>query len=182
MQKTPAQAMGKECPKHYKLGKTKTEIHIDSADENKNAAICLAKQARYSIDIFTQDLDAEIYNNKDFEHAILKLVKRHPSTSVRILLQDSRKSVQNGHRLIRLAQTLTSYVFIHKPSPDHKDEQCAFMVVDHLGFMNRPIASNKNYKAGVNFMSPRRAGELLNFFNEVWEHSTSDSQTRRIYL
>ena len=182
MQKTPAQAMDKECLKHYKLGETKAEIHIDSAEENKNAAICLAKQARYSIDIFTQDLDADIYNNKAFENAILKLAKRHPSTRIRILLQDSGKSVQNGHCLIRLAQTLTSSVFIHTPSPDHKDEQCAFMVVDQLGLIHRPIASNRNYKASVNFMSPQRAGELTDFFNVVWEHSAPDRQTRRIYV
>jgi len=182
MQKTPAQAMDKECLKHYKLGETKAEIHIDSAEENKNAAICLAKQARYSIDIFTQDLDADIYNNKAFENAILKLAKRHPCTRIRILLQDSRKSVQNGHCLIRLAQTLTSSVFIHNPSPDHKDEHCAFMVADHIGLIHRVIATDRNYKASVNFMSPQQAGKLVDLFNEIWEHSTPDNQTRRIYV
>ena len=182
MQRTPAQAMNKECPKHYKLGKTKTEIHIDSAEENKNAAVCLAEQARYSIDIFTQDLDADIYNNKEFEHSIFKLAKRHHSTRIRILLQDSGKSIQNGHRLIRLAQTLTSSMFIHTPSAEHKDEQCAFMLADQLGFIHRPVAIDRNYKASANFMSPQRAGELTDFFNVVWEHSTSDRKTRRLYV
>ncbi len=182
MQKTPAQAMNEECPRHYILGKTKTEIHIDSADEYKNASICLAKQARYSIDIFTQDLDAEIYNNKEFEQSIVNLVKRHTSTQIRILLQDSRKAVQNGHCLIRLAQTLSSSVFIHNPSPEHKHEQSAFMLVDHLGYLHRHVARNRNYKASVNFMSPQRVGKLLYFFNKAWEQSLPDTQTRRIYV
>jgi len=31
-------------------------------------------------------------------------------------------------------------------------------------------------------MSPQRAGKLVDFFNEVWDHSTPDMQTRRIYM
>ncbi len=182
MQKTPTQAMDEKCLKHYKLGKTKKEIHIDTVMDNKNTAICMAKQAAHSIDIFTQDLDADIYNNEEFEHSIFKLAKKHPGTHIRILLQNSEKSIHNGHCLIRLAQTLTSSVFIHTPSAEHKDEQCAFMVADQLGFIHRPVASNRNYNASVNFMSPRRANELTDFFNTAWEHSTPDRQTRRIYV
>jgi hypothetical protein len=174
--------MTKEPSTYYKLGETKTEIPLDTAEENKNMAISLAKQARHCIEIFTQDLDAEIYNNKEFEQSIFKLAKRHPNTGVRILVQDSKKSVENGHCLVRLAQSLTSSVYIHTPSAEYKNEQCAFMVVDQIGLMHRISTSDRNYKANVNFMSPRYAGKLLDFFNEVWQHSTPDTQTRRIFM
>lgn len=178
----PSQPMTKELPIFYRLGETPAEIHIDSAEENRNAALSLVRQARHSIDIFTQDLDAEIYNNSEFEHSLFKLAKRHPNTQVRILSQDSRKAVQNGHRLIKLAQTLTSSVFIHNPPREFKDEQCAFLVVDQKGLLYRVTASNRNYKASINFMAPMRAGKLTEFFNEVWEHSTPDAETRRMYI
>ena len=90
----PSQPMAKELPMFYKLGETVEEVHIDSAEENRNAAISLVKQARYSIDIFTQDMDADIYNNKEFEQSIFDLAKKHPNTKIRILTQDSRKAVQ----------------------------------------------------------------------------------------
>jgi len=178
----PSQPLAEHLPMYYKLGETKAEVQVDTAEENKNAAISLVKQARYSIDIFSQDLDAEIYNNKNFEQSVFNLAKRHPNTRIRILVQDSKKAAQNGHRLIRLAQTLTSSVFIHKPSREYKDEQCAFLVVDQLGLLYRVSATDRNYKASVNFMSPQRAGKLVDYFNEVWEHSTPDVQTRRIYM
>ena len=178
----PSQPMAEELPMFYKLGETIEEIHIDSAEENKNAAISLVKQAHHSIDIFTQDMDAEIYNNREFEQSIFNLAKKHPNTKIRILTQDSRKAVQNGHRLIKLAQSITSSVFINNPSREHRDEQCAFLVVDKLGLLYRITANNRNYKASINFMSPQRAGKLTDFFNEVWEHSTPDIQTRRIYM
>jgi len=167
---------------HYKPGETKTDFQVDTVDENKIATLSLVKQAHYSIDIFTQDLDAEIYNNNEFEQSIINLAKRHPNTCIRILVQDSRKAVQNGHCLIKLVQNLTSSVFIHNPSAEYKDEPYAFVVVDKLGFLHRVSAADRNYKASVNFMSPRRAGKLSKLFNEVWEHSTADVHTRRIYV
>lgn len=174
--------MAKEPPLSHKLGETQTEFHLDTAEENKNAAASLAQQARHSIDIFSQDLEAEIYNNQDFESSVIKLAKKHADTKIRILTQDSRKAVQNGHRLIKLAQSLTSSVFIHTPSRDYKDEKSAFLLVDKLGVLYRTYADDRNYRASVNFNSPQRAGQLTDFFNEAWEHSTPDIQTRRIYV
>ena len=166
----------------YKLGETDAEVEIETVEENKQAALSLAKQARYSIDIFTQDMDATIYDHSEFEQSLFELARKHPNTRIRILAQNSKKAAQNGHCLIRLAQSLTSSVFIHTPSREFKSEKSAFMVVDKLGLLYRVTGNNKNYKASVNFMSPQRAGKLTDFFNEVWEHSTPDIQTRRIYV
>jgi len=165
-----------------KLGETKAEVLIDTVEENRNAAISLVKQANCSIEIFTQDMDAEIYNNIEFERCILSLAKKHQNTRIRILTNDSRKSVQNGHCLLRLAQSLTSSVLIHNPSQQHRNEQCAFLLADKVGLLHRASATNRNFQASVSFMSPQRAGKLLDYFNEAWEHSTPDMQTRRIYM
>jgi len=162
----PSQAVAKELPMFYKLGETEAEVQVHSVEENRNAALSLVKQARRSIDIFTQDMDAEIYNNKEFEQHIFNIAKRHSSTRIRILVQDSMKSVQNGHRLIQLAQNLTSSIAIHIPSREFKNEKCAFLVVDKLGMLYRVNANNRNYQASINFMSPQRAGKLTDFFNE----------------
>ena len=178
----PSQPVARELPMFYKLGETKAEVQVETVAENRNAAISLSKQAHHSIDIFTQDLDAEIYNNKAFEEALFTLTKRHPSTRIRILVHDSMKAVRNGHRIIRLAQNLTSSIAIHNPSKEYKDEKCAFLVVDQLGMLYRINGNNRNYNASINFMSPQRAGKLTEFFNEVWEHSAPDIQTRRIYM
>jgi len=39
-----------------------------------------------------------------------------------------------------------------------------------------------NYNAVVNYMSAQRAGELEDYFNEMWERSTADSQIRRLHI
>ncbi len=166
----------------YKLGDTAEEVNINTVEENKNAALALAEQARHSIDIFSQDMDAEIYNNDDFEQAVITLAKKHPNTKIRILTRDSRIAVQNGHRLIRLAQHLTSSVFINKPVDEYSDEQTEFLIADKIGLLYRTSASHRNYQASLNFMTPQRAAKLTEFFNKAWEHSTADIQTRRVYV
>ncbi len=169
-------------PMFYKLGETSEEIHIDTLEQNKDIALCLAQQARHSIDIFTQDMDTGIYSNQAFEKSVFELAKRHPQTKIRILTQDSSQAVRSGHRLIKLAQTITSSVFIHKPSFQYENEKCGFIVADKLGFLYRTNANSRNYKASVNFMSPKRAKRLTDFFTEIWEQSSPDIQTRRLYV
>lgn len=166
----------------YILGESDEEIQINTVDEYRLHTLALAEQARNSIDIFTQDLETEIYNNKTFERSVFTLSKKHPSTRIRILVQDSARSVQDGHRLIKLAQQLTSSVLVHNPSNKYNDEQAAFMVVDNIGLIHRNVATTRTYKASANFKSPRPAAKLVDLFNTMWEHSIPDIQTRRIYL
>ncbi len=166
----------------YILGETQEEVKIDTAEENKSTAISLAQQSQTSIDIFTQDMDSEIYSNKIFEQYIFSLARRHPKTLIRILTRNTKRAVQNGHCLIRLAQSLTSSVMIHNPSRDHQDMLINFMVVDRMGLLYRPASTRKSYNATFNFKAPRRAVELADLFNEMWQPSTPDTQTRRIYV
>lgn len=171
-----------EMPSQFKLGETSAEIPLNNAEENRNAAISLASQAKYGINIFTQDLDNSVFDNEEFEQHISNLARRHPRTQVRILVQDSSTAIKKGHCLIRIAQKLISAVFIQNPPEIHKDDKSAFMTVDGVGLLYRRHAENHNYQASVNFMSPSRAQKLDKFFNEAWERSTRDQKIRRLHI
>ncbi len=168
--------------KKFILGETQKEIKIETAEENKSTVISLAEQAKTSIDIFTQDMDDKIYNNKLFEQCIFSLARRHPKTLIRILAQDTKSAVQNGHCLIRLAQKLTSSVMIHNPSQDYKNERINFMIVDRTGLFYRATSNREAHNATANFKSPQRAVALIDFFNELWQRSAPDTETRQIHV
>ena len=178
----PAMPATGERPALYKLGETRAEINIDTLEENRNAALSLAKQANYHINIFTQDLDAPLYDNHEFEAHLARLARKHPNTRIRILVQDSMTAVKRGHCLIHLAQNMTSSVFIRKPAKPYQNEQASFLVADGLGLLYRVVGSQMNYDAQVSFMSPLRARKLNEFFDEVWEQSAPDPQVRRLYM
>ncbi len=164
------------------LGESREEIRLESAEENRDAALSLARQARHKIHIFSQQLDAAVYDNDAFEHCVFELASRHQSAEIRILLQNSTYAVQHSHRLVELSQKLTSSVFIRKPPDSYKDVAQAFMTVDDVGVLYRAQGSNNNYNATVNFMSPQRASELDHMFTEIWEHSTPDPHLRRLFV
>ena len=178
----PAMPATGERPALYKLGETRAEINIDTLEENREAALSLAKQANYHINIFSQNLDAPLYDNHDFESHLARLARKHPNTRIRILVQDSTQAVQRSHRLIHLAQNMTSSVFIRKPAKPYRGETTSFLVADGLGLLYRVQGSTVNYDAQVSFMSPLRARKLDDFFDEVWEQSAPDPQVRRLYV
>jgi hypothetical protein len=164
------------------LGESNEEILLDTAAENRDAAISLAEQARLSLNIFSRDLDPRVFDNTGFECCVFNLARAHRSADIRILLHDSSLAVSQGHCLIRLAQKLTSSVHIHNPAKEHRRELSTFIIADGVGLLHRPQSTGRNYQASVNFMSPQRAGEMQDYFNEMWERSTPDSQIRRLYI
>mgnify|MGYP001818174583 FL=1 len=164
------------------LGENNEEIHVDTAEANRNTVISLAEQAKSGINLFSQDLDPKVFDNADFEQSIFNLARKHRSARIRILAQDSTRAAQQGHSLIRLAQKLTSSVFIHNTAREHKGEISTFMVVDGTGYIYRPRSTSRNYDAVFSFMAPQRAAELDDLFNDMWERSTADTQIRRLYI
>jgi hypothetical protein len=158
------------------------EIALETALENRDAVVSLVQQASSSISLFSRDLDPRVFDNAEFERALFNLARKHKSTDIRILVQDTSIAIRQGHCLIRLAQKLTSSVFVHNPAKEHSREQSTFMIVDNTGMLYRPRSASNSYTAAVNHNAPQRAGELNDYFDEMWERSTPDSQIRRLYL
>ena len=164
------------------LGTSKDTLQLHTIDENREIALSLAQQARRELVIFSQELDAALYDNADFERAVFDLARLHPSTQIRILVQDATRALQNGHSLLRLAQTLSSSVFIRKPSHDFREEYGAFIVADTTGYSQRVIGDHYNYDALASFMEPSQARQLVHHFNKMWEHAEDDPRLRRLHV
>lgn len=171
-----------EIPSHFKLGETKAEIKLSNIEDTNNAALSLAEQALYGINIFSQKMDHAIYDNSLFENHVFNLATRHPNARIRILVIDSSAAVQKGHRLIRIAQKLTSSVAIKNPTEKHQGEQSEFMTVDGKGMLYRAQNNKHDYEASVNFMSSQHTGKLDDFFNEAWNHGVRDPQIKRLFI
>jgi hypothetical protein len=88
--------------------------------------------------------------------------------------------VRRGHRLIDLAQRLSSKIEIRKPIAEYADINRTFFVADEAGYVSRPLA--ERYEGVANFSDRLSARNLVNTFNEVWERSQQDPQLRRLHL
>ncbi len=162
------------------LGETSGKLHLETVAECREAALCLARQAKRSICIFSYDLDSQIYDQEDFLEAVKELAIRSEYSRVKILLQNNERVQRDGHRLIRLWKRLTSKIEIRRPDADHIDHVENFMLVDETGYLHRRV--HTNYNTSVDFNSRLDTKQLSMFFHDVWEQSEPHSELRDLHI
>jgi len=160
--------------------KSDNDITLTSRDEVKIINIALTQQASRNIDIMSKYLDGGIFDTADFIEAVKQLSISSKFTKIRILIKDSDSITQNGHRMIELVQQLTSSIEVRKISNEYKSNNEAFSLFDGKAVIYLRYADR--YEGFANFNRPRLVTELSNFFNEVWEHSSPDSNLRRLHI
>jgi len=161
------------------IGETLEAIILETSSEQREATLVLTKQAKRCIDIFTRDLDKKIYDDREFLAALQSLAVTHHG-QIRILVKDSSRAVKYGHRIIPIAQRLTSFIEVRKVAEDYKEYNEAFLIADETGFVHR--RHSDRFEGTARFSAAKEARELLVFFNDVWRNSAPDPDLQRIYL
>lgn len=163
-----------------RLGVNSQEFTVAGRDEVRSVAHLLSGQAQHSLLLYTEDLEPAIYDQQPFLDAVSRLARSHGQARIRILIADSRLSVQQGHRLIELSRRLSSTIRLRRPAPEYSDFRETFLIADDSGYLHRLHAGR--YEGTGNFHDPARVAELRQYFLEVWERSEPDEEIRRLYL
>ena len=164
----------------YRIGETRGEHAVHSVVEARDAALALAQQARYSLRIFSRDLDAAIYSTESFRDAVSALARAAPQTEVRILVRDPAPAIHHHHHLIGLIQTLSSHIGVRRIAEDWRQESCAFLLADQRALLWRP--NGDRFEGSVDFTAGGRARELGQWFDHVWENSRPDPEFRHLRI
>ena len=162
------------------LGVDDLEFAMRTREHVRNMALSLATQARQELLLYTMDLEPEIFDQQPFLDAVSRLARQHSEAHVWILIENSRKAVQQGHRLIELSRRLSSHIHFRRPAPRYLDYGKAFLLCDNTGYSHRPLASR--YEGTANFNNPGQTVSLKKYFMEVWDQSQPDEEMRRLYL
>lgn len=163
------------------LGTDDEERALTRFSELREAAASMVQQANTSAEIVSRDLDPQIYDTEPFVDALRRLITADTRRAqVRILIQQPVAVAQRGSRVLELAQRLPSFIAIHVPGEAHREFNQAMLLVDRTGFIHRDQADRP--EAQVCFAAPARANELGRTFDELWEQSVPDQQTRRLRL
>lgn len=160
------------------LNDTNEDIHLGSAEDNRQLALSLAQQAKREILIASYDLDSRLYSNREFADAVSAFVRSHRNAHLQILVWNSEQAVKHGHRLVELAQHLSSSVKIHQPDRVDADFIESYMVVDGTAYFRRPLADR--FEGTGNRHAPLIARDLKEHFHKMWERSTPASEFRRL--
>ncbi len=164
----------------YVLGETSGSHRVRTSAEAADAALALATQARYSLRLFSRNLDTRLYATEAFCQAAIALTRRHRYSFIRILVQDPTPAIKANHRLIEPIQQLTSDIGIRRVAADWQNETSAGLLADERGLLWIPDAAD--YAGTVDFHAGPRARTYRQWFDEVWEASETDPEFRRLLI
>jgi predicted GNAT family N-acyltransferase len=156
-------------------------VPVTSRDEALAEVLQLLGAARKDVCIYTRDLDASLFDNDGVLEALKRLAVSGRGATVRFVVQEPRVPAQRGHRLVALAQRLSS-VFAFRTPTQEEDLQypSAFVLNDARGYYFRVLGSLYDGEA-VNY-APGRHAQLQDFFNQVWERSERSDELRQLAL
>jgi hypothetical protein len=141
----------------------------------------LLADARHELAIYTRDLDPNLLDLAAPLDAIKRVALSGRHARVRVLLQEPRKAVADGHRLIALAQRLPSSIEIRTPT-EEQDLQyaAAFLINDRRGYLFRPLGNRPDGEGST--YAPGRHAQLLSLFDQVWERSAPSEDLRALSI
>lgn len=153
---------------------------FDTAEQAREHALNLLRQARRSLSLFTPDLEAWLYNDLEVQQACALMLRGHPRNRMRVLIADSSRAIRESHRLLALSRRLTSTMQIRKLNPDYPMEQGAYLIVDDHGLLVRP--SVERFAGYALYQDAARARQRQQQFDTAWSHSLTDPELRSFLL
>lgn len=155
-------------------------IRFDSRGEAKSLALQLAQQARLEICFFGNSIDSVMFDSAEFVDCISEFARRNQNTRVKFAVHSTQQNVIDGHRLLGLAQRLTSAIHIHKIAVQHQDMTQMFMLVDDRAYLY--CLNYLRHEGRASFNSPLEVRSMKQTFDDIWNQSTPDVSTRRLHI
>jgi hypothetical protein len=163
-----------------RLGEDSEPIEVESNKEILQASVALVGQTRKTLEIVSRHLDPAIYDTREFADALTQFMLNSRRAQVRIILMDSTPIAGSGHRLIPLAQRLSTFIEIRNPGRQHTSYNSAFLLADQVGSIYRVLANR--FDGVVNFGDRRAARGLSDMFEEMWLLAVPDPNMRRLTI
>lgn len=151
------------APKPVILRATTREELIDATQR-------LLAGAKHSMCVVVRELHPQLLDDTACLVELRRLAISGRGASIRILVQDLTRALEDGTRLLELAQRLSSIIELRRPveQPD-LEYPSAFMCVDTQGYLFRPLEHDM-LTTGSTY-APGRHAELMRLFEDVWVRS-----------
>ncbi|MBT3505270.1 MAG: hypothetical protein HN475_05790 [Piscirickettsiaceae bacterium] len=157
-----------------------TTLHFDGREQANELALKLIQQAKSNICFFGSTLDNVLFDHAEVMAGLSAFSRRTPRAQARFIVHDSQQAIAQGHRLIALAQKLTSSIHIRISSEKYKGLKQTFLLIDNAAFLYSQTASRYNDRVCFDDVSESR--QLQKLFNTIWEYGSPDPMTRRLTL
>lgn len=167
-------------PAPFLLGKHQAMQRFSRPEEAQAHALALLQQSRSSLCLYTPDLEPWLYNHSSVQDACTRFLLASPKNRLRILVRDVSRPVKQGHRLLNLAQRISSNLHIRRLNPDHPSEEVAYLLADARGLLLR--SHPEDFAGYALYNDPGRARLQQTLFDQAWDISLLDPDLRSFLL
>lgn len=145
-------------------------LRATTREELIDVTLQLLSHARHSMCVYVRELHPLLLNDTACLVELRRLAISGRGASIRILVQDLTHALQEGTRVLELAQRLSSVIEMRKPvEAADLAYPSAFMCVDTGGYLFRPL-EHEMLASGFTY-APGRHAELMRLFDDVWARS-----------
>jgi hypothetical protein len=158
-----------------------SSILLEGRQACREAATTLILGSVRRVYIFSQHLEAEIYNHEEIHQHLTQLATGNRNADIRIIAHDTRVAANQGHYLIHLAQKLPSFVSIRVTvTPEHRGFRESWLIADDGAYMR--IRNPERFEGYYELDNKLECRSYLEEFLEAWEACEPDQNTRRLSL
>ncbi len=156
-------------------------ITLNNRQECTDAVQEVILSAQKNIQIFSQQLEPLLYNHQGICDAVSSLARKNRHSSIRIIALKTRSIASEGHCLINLSQRLPSSIQIKVPVTDEllRFSESWLIADDHsICQINNP----DRYEGSLIKNNRLHVKTKLEFFDDAWENSQPDQNSRRLNI
>lgn len=140
----------------------------------------LGRDARHALCVLHPSLDPRVFDHDDVLGSWRTLAVR-PRSQLRVLVHDAAPLLADGHRLVDLAQRLSTAVQVRVVEDDeHRAYPSAFVLNDVDGFLLQPHVARPDARGST--CRPGEHAQLLRLFDLMWERAAPASVLRPLQL
>lgn len=155
-------------------------ILVDGRHQAQEVALQLLQHAKREICFFGPEIDKVLFDNEAAIILISQLARKSRFSRVRFVVYSTHRNVSDSHRMLPLAQRVTSTMQIHQCHRDDQTRQDSFLLVDNFGYLHCHNASRYIGTAHLNDNAKNRFFQQQ--FDQLWAHSSTDAYSRRLHL
>jgi hypothetical protein len=143
--------------------------------------IALLQDSRHALDIHLPELDADSFSNSPELAEIRRIATSGRGARVRLLLHDTGAALRASHRLVALAQRLSSVIQIRRPVEEiDLGNRSAYLLNDAGGYLFLPEHDRPQGRAARNDRAAQ--APLRQQFDDVWERSERATELQALDL
>jgi predicted GNAT family N-acyltransferase len=146
----------------------------------RDGLYAIIEGARRYVDVQSRALDHALFGTDRAVVLISALARRHATSRVRILIDDSSTILSRGHRLVELARRLPSKIEIRRATDVQPARDGTFVVADESAVWL--VQEEEQYVGWFSPHAPIRAERLLAEYTRRFDRAVNDPDLRLLRL